>query len=402
MPGINKNLTREELYELVWSAPSVQVAESLGISDVALAKRCKKQNVPKPPLGYWAKVAAGQSPTKKKLPPPPEEVILKVLSRPVRRGLSLPDPSETLHPLAEELRRVLDSAKKDSHGRVRAREKALPEVEISKALIERAVAVFHVVVTEAEQRGVPFRKSRSQYDPGYFERENDRLQFKIEEELVEQAGAISRKRSYHYSYNDRRSPSGVLTFSLQAGRRYQQSDLKKWSEKDGTSVEKILPQLLREIFHHYIEVRKQRIQEAIEREKQRIAHEQWRQEYEKKEAIRKEQEARRQHADTLEKTGLVRRENLLKAAEWWRLSQSLTGFVEECERRWLADGAGELSTEQLSWLKWAKENVLRLPPFGRGYPDPAEDGPFDPEVVPQGGPYPSCQELPVPPSMPDI
>ena len=48
----------------MWSAPTTQVATELGISDVALAKRCKKLNVPKPPLGYWAKVAAGQKPEK--------------------------------------------------------------------------------------------------------------------------------------------------------------------------------------------------------------------------------------------------------------------------------------------------------------------------------------------------
>jgi hypothetical protein len=59
--GMNQLLTREQLYEKVWSAPTVQVAAELGISDVALAKRCKRLNVPKPSLGFWAKVAAGQT-----------------------------------------------------------------------------------------------------------------------------------------------------------------------------------------------------------------------------------------------------------------------------------------------------------------------------------------------------
>jgi len=57
-----KELTREQLYEKVWSAPTTHIVAELGISDVALAKRCKKLNVPKPSLGYWAKVAAGQMP----------------------------------------------------------------------------------------------------------------------------------------------------------------------------------------------------------------------------------------------------------------------------------------------------------------------------------------------------
>jgi DNA-binding Lrp family transcriptional regulator len=42
-------LTREELFLLVWERPTREVARELGISDVALAKRCKKLQVPKPP-----------------------------------------------------------------------------------------------------------------------------------------------------------------------------------------------------------------------------------------------------------------------------------------------------------------------------------------------------------------
>ncbi len=40
----------------------VEVAEELGISDVALAKRCRSLQVPTPPRGYWARVNAGQRP----------------------------------------------------------------------------------------------------------------------------------------------------------------------------------------------------------------------------------------------------------------------------------------------------------------------------------------------------
>lgn len=47
--------SREELFRLVWSMPSEQVAAHLGISGVALGKRCAKLRVPKPPRGYWAK-----------------------------------------------------------------------------------------------------------------------------------------------------------------------------------------------------------------------------------------------------------------------------------------------------------------------------------------------------------
>jgi len=57
---MENELTREELFLLVWERPSQEVARELGISDVALGKRCKKLQVPKPPPGYWAKVNAGK------------------------------------------------------------------------------------------------------------------------------------------------------------------------------------------------------------------------------------------------------------------------------------------------------------------------------------------------------
>ena len=57
-------VTRERLNELVWSMPTVKVAELLGVSDVAVSKRCKLLGVNKPPRGYWRKVEAGVIVTK--------------------------------------------------------------------------------------------------------------------------------------------------------------------------------------------------------------------------------------------------------------------------------------------------------------------------------------------------
>lgn len=71
-----KHFTREELYELAWSEPIARSAAKLGISDVALAKRCRREGVPLPPRGYWARLAAGQTIARPPLPPPPEKVVV--------------------------------------------------------------------------------------------------------------------------------------------------------------------------------------------------------------------------------------------------------------------------------------------------------------------------------------
>lgn len=52
---------RVKLYGEVWKEPVAVVAKRYGVSDTALAKACRRLNVPLPPRGYWAKIRAGVS-----------------------------------------------------------------------------------------------------------------------------------------------------------------------------------------------------------------------------------------------------------------------------------------------------------------------------------------------------
>ena len=61
-------LTREQLYKKVWSQPVWTLAKEWGISDVGLAKICKKNNIPRPGLGYWARKEHGYNPRQTPLP----------------------------------------------------------------------------------------------------------------------------------------------------------------------------------------------------------------------------------------------------------------------------------------------------------------------------------------------
>jgi hypothetical protein len=53
-------VSRQELYAEVWSTPMIKLAKKYGLSDVGLAKVCKRNNIPRPGNGYWAKVAHGK------------------------------------------------------------------------------------------------------------------------------------------------------------------------------------------------------------------------------------------------------------------------------------------------------------------------------------------------------
>jgi hypothetical protein len=54
-----QRISRKDLYELIWSEPMTSLAKRFGISDVGLAKVCRRSDIPAPPRGYWAKVSAG-------------------------------------------------------------------------------------------------------------------------------------------------------------------------------------------------------------------------------------------------------------------------------------------------------------------------------------------------------
>src|SRR5438105_4806137 len=68
MPHQVTTFERETLYLQVWAEPLRTVAASYGISDAGLRKICKRLGIPVPPLGYWAKVAAGKRPRMTALP----------------------------------------------------------------------------------------------------------------------------------------------------------------------------------------------------------------------------------------------------------------------------------------------------------------------------------------------
>lgn len=62
-------LSRGELYEKVWQTTLEHLAGQFGITGTDLAKICRRLNVPYPPQGHWAKLAAGKKVAPIPLPP---------------------------------------------------------------------------------------------------------------------------------------------------------------------------------------------------------------------------------------------------------------------------------------------------------------------------------------------
>ena len=73
-----KTLTRQELYELVWKTPMRHLATQFGLSDVGLAKTCKRHKIPRPPVGYWVKKSHGETVRRVSLPPCDEPALTTI------------------------------------------------------------------------------------------------------------------------------------------------------------------------------------------------------------------------------------------------------------------------------------------------------------------------------------
>lgn len=86
-------MKRSELYALVWEKPVIRLAKELGVSDVGLAKACRRHAIPIPPRGHWTKVQFAKSSPQTPLPaqeqdeevqltiPTPREIARKEKSR---------------------------------------------------------------------------------------------------------------------------------------------------------------------------------------------------------------------------------------------------------------------------------------------------------------------------------
>ncbi len=64
----SSKISREDLYEQVWTTPINKLAEKFGVSGSYLARVCRALNVPRPPVGYWQQLAVGRAKPRPKLP----------------------------------------------------------------------------------------------------------------------------------------------------------------------------------------------------------------------------------------------------------------------------------------------------------------------------------------------
>lgn len=152
------SLSREQLYELVWSEAMATLAPKLGISDVGLKKRCLNLGIPTPSRGYWAKLQSGKQVKKEPLP-----VTWTVIKKKKRLPKSADDlrkyiaperdySLENLPPIVAATRKALLKQRPNfEYGLCDVWQEGMLRTKVSPSSIDRAVWLWSELIEACKQ-----------------------------------------------------------------------------------------------------------------------------------------------------------------------------------------------------------------------------------------------------------
>lgn len=303
-------VSREQLYEEVWSEPILRLAKSYGLSDVGLAKLCKRHGIPRPPRGYWAKLQAGQKPRRTPLPPqdgstivicPPDEGDLK------KSGLA-EEVEELTHSETKEVPKVvvasnlrgahslvisardeLEQAKRGESGILEVPETPTLDIAVSRDQIRRALLICDALLKALDARGYTVAAGPKVM---IFD---ESVSFGIKEALAtkrEQPDEHDLSGHYefgHSRFRNRTVPTGKLTLFIYEADHYWASGCRKqWRDGKKQRLEDVLNRVVAGL----IDVAARKREHAITIEQRRQAE---------AEAAKQRQEAARRRAELIEK-----------------------------------------------------------------------------------------------------
>jgi hypothetical protein len=344
----DREITREELHRLVWSKPTRTAAKEFDLSDVGLAKICRKLGVKKPPRGYWAKVAAGGRVKKPSLGVRPDGCALKAVIRAKKETEKMADtPSqeeipkiilrETLHGCSELItasRIALSKAKPDKYGLLDIRLKAgCLSAAVSEGQVHRTLLILDTLVREFEERAVTVLpvsdETLSRLIVG-----SEHVRFYIREQ--------SKRTKEKGSYFDTYSPKGVLSFVI------DEYPSRAWHDGRIQRLEDLLGEIVAGT-----------LQEGQVLRVQRLEREEWHRQWEQRQRLRQLQEEARKKEE-------AKQRDFRAQVEKWNLCKMMREYIMDRERAFEeAELAPELKQKELEWIAWAKQYVEREDPVKR-------------------------------------
>lgn len=353
--------TRTEMFNLLWETPTTKIAKQLGISDVALTKWCAKYDIPKPPVGYWAKKAHG-----KKVPPKP--ILPGINSSSSEPVLCAHDPNLKSHlkPLPTELKAILDHAlalpemtaasdeatlgavtrrtakalgrKPDADGFIFGKPDTF-QVRVSAASKDRVIRILNRLELSLVAAGMKWEKTEKL----------NRIAGRFLEETILFSIVEAYSRTEHiekhptHTWMDKRSFTYQFLGDLKISIEGYYEGRKSWSDGKTQRLEDKLPQII-EGFIAAAEAMRRRTQELQEQ------HARW----EKEAAIRREQER-----IAYERKQFL--EAAMKEAQAWSEATLLRQYVAHL-RNVVSVSQTQLTDYGNNWLNRADEVANWLDP----------------------------------------
>jgi hypothetical protein len=369
-------LTREQLYELVWSEPMQKIAAQVGISDVAIAKNCRKTGIPVPERGYWNKLQAGQEVTKAELAP---------------RDLGTINHIEMSGTLTPELRARI----RDEPGAENENAESIEQLaqrfrkRIGKVSVPRGFANCHPAIAALLRKDEKIRQKHAELpyywrDPEFetpFERRRLRILNGLFLAITADAGGggwirgdktseiaitigsthvmIVLERIGHQ--RGRKAPVPADTedkLRLRIDHHWPVASdvVMHWDDREGTPLEDQMTDIIVGMAVAGEHFRREWIAQQRERDRQR-------REEEERAARKRREEAERRTRERLAAAAKAKVDALRSDAAGWREAENIRAYVATA-RMAAAGQAGDAAIER--WACWAEGVADRLDPFISG------------------------------------
>lgn len=347
-------IPRTDLYHRVWKTPLRKLATEFGISDVGLAKACRRHAIPTPPMGHWTRIEHGKTSARPPLPPAPhgDTVSLSLeQSRAQRLPAGAPVPAEvkvqvapataTLASFAKATFAVLSKAKPSAAGLVFCGGAAHFQCTVSPALAERTCRILDAIERKLPELGAQVTRGTDK-KPLYLDFGGQPVTFTLTERYT---------RTEFIPESDRKSPyprkeyAYHLTGELKLAIEGYFDGRKTWSDGSRAKLEDKLPEILAGLVAAAAAM-KQLAEERAEQSRRWEEQARIRQELEEK--------ARRRAAF---------REAFATEAAGWQRHQAAAEYLAHLRKS--LEGNPQLPELSAEWLAHAEQAVADLDPTGR-------------------------------------
>lgn len=360
---------RNTLYEEVWAAPVREVAKRYRISDVALAKTCRKLGIPLPPRGYWlrpeSKRARSQLPAAKpgmqvrwqvripiQEPPPPLAPALASRLAEEAEAAAIIVPSELVAPHKIIVRSANALRRATTHeGFVTSAYQAgCLNIRVAPSSVDRALRVMNSLINALETRGLKIRVRETEPRAGYARSPNEGLVTVDDEEvsilLWEKYSLRPTGKKGLLMPRNERIPNGRFNFEIRHPDVY--CSLKTWTETATKKLDGLLNQIISQFYLAAARLKEER----VERERARVE--------------REAEEKRARAAEALRRAEAERLDVFKGQLKRWRFASDARAFLDEI--RILLTSRGLRPTKGAhveEWMNWIAARADEADPLTR-------------------------------------